>query len=242
MNGWTSVLGNRTRVWTVRRAPAWLFGVRVRRVRFGSQPSNESFELERTVYSDGRYGWNLTATKPIEPKTPVVLGPIDKVNGGDFAWDAVRIEAGWPEDMAIIHKRTGQVFHNADAPREPIGFPLLLSSEQVEEYGLHHATRLLPDGRILLDVDDPHAPNMPWRVTGAAPPAGMPLWYFMDHCSQPNIRIAPNLCKIDDGHGGSRSAIVFMSKRFIQRGEKLTYFYEQHPPEWCPWGCPGCFA
>ena len=77
---------------------------------------------------------------------------------------------------------------------------------------------------------------MRWRHPRMSPP-----WYFLDHSSEPNLRIATNLYKIDvPGLVSGRRAVVFEAARDIKAGEWLTFFYQRHEQEWCCYAPCSC--
>eukprot|EP00966_Prymnesium_polylepis_P064124 1486808-Prymnesium_polylepis.1 len=47
-------------------------------------------------------------------------------------------------------------------------------------------------------LEPEYGPDYYWRCTGGMfpPPASWPLWYFLDHSSDPSLQISTNLYKI----------------------------------------------
>jgi len=183
------------------------------------------------------HGYQIYASMPIKKGDPVVLGPQTKCPAGDLGWYSVRVEKGWTDDMGIWHKGAGAVMYDTFTPSQPHGFPLKLSHSpiMIAQMGLMMHTLLLPDGRALLDPDHPTAPPLPWRATAGVnppPPEKMPLWYFIDHHNDGNLRIAKNLYKIAHEGGGFHRAIVFEAARDIQACEPFSFVYENPDPTW----------
>ena len=231
-SGWSFIQGNKTRLWTVCAARARAMR-RLLTPAARSQPS--------AVAYDGPYlnmnGFQLQAAQAINEGDPVVLGPQTKVSGMDKGWYTMRMERGQPEDFAILHKKTDQLYTDTFMTQQPQGRRLLVTKQEIVEYDIASDVILLPNGMLLLDPDHEIAPPLAWRVpnSNVKPPPEMPLWYFLDHSNTPNLRISKDLYKIaraDGSPGYSHKAIVFEADRDIQAGEWLSFAYEQPNPDW----------
>jgi hypothetical protein len=165
-------------------------------------------------------GFTLKTLEPFAKGEKMVMGPRDIISLAN----AHKLEnaRGWESDFKVWHKGAGDYLTDLTMPDLSAYYPPV----KVNGVGLplHIPTPA--------DMDD--GSQYPWRQHGRQVPAGMSLWYFMDHARDSNVAICKNLVKVrkEGTECGFFRAVVFEAKRDIAAGERLTYTYESVPDTW----------